>query len=76
MNPHFLYFTIPGRGCQAKDFWLGQELREVHRLRSNPGSWKGSLSVAPCQEQVHKVKQETKHEKAVNEEKGIIFILE
>ena len=75
MNPKLNYFTIPRRGCQANDFWLGQELREVHRLRSNPGSCKGSLSVTPWQEQVHKVNQEAEHEKAVNEEKGIIFIL-
>ena len=58
MNPELLSVTIPRRGCQTNDCWSGQETREVHRLRSNPGSWCKAPVSHTCQVQDHSVIQE------------------
>ena len=65
--------TIPGRRCQANDFWPGPDTRGGALPKVRAPDPKPAPVSSTCQEQDHEVIQESEHEEAVNEGKGKIL---
>ena len=65
--------TIPGRRCQANDFWPGLDTRGGALPKVRAPDPKPAPVSSTCQEQDHEVIQESDNEEAVNEGKGIIL---